>query len=75
VRNMPSKTVGVSIRLPKKMWEKLEELVNMGLYPSRSEAIRDAIRLLLRKYDFLIREMNGLEETEYYRESSRVSRY
>ena len=65
----------MSIRLPKKMWEKLEELVNMGLYPSRSEAIRDAIRLLLRKYDFLIREMNGLEETEYYRESSRVSRY
>ena len=39
----------VSVHLPEKYVEYLERLVEMGLYPSRSEAIRVAVRDLLEK--------------------------
>ncbi len=37
----------VSIKLPLSYLEALDELVKAGVYPSRSEAIRDAVRRLL----------------------------
>ncbi|MCS7386142.1 MAG: ribbon-helix-helix domain-containing protein [archaeon GB-1867-005] len=42
----------ISIRLPSVYIELIDELVRMGIYPSRSEVIRVALR------DFLRREMS-----------------
>ena len=43
------KLVLISLRIPKQMYNELENLVARGLFPSRSEAIRTAIRNLLLK--------------------------
>lgn len=40
----------ISFHLPKPLFDIVDNLVRQGVYPSRSEAIRDAIRLLLEKY-------------------------
>jgi Arc/MetJ-type ribon-helix-helix transcriptional regulator len=37
----------ISFHLPKPLLDIIDNLVRQGVYPSRSEAIRDAIRLLL----------------------------
>jgi Arc/MetJ-type ribon-helix-helix transcriptional regulator len=37
----------ISVHLPKQTLEELDELVRQGVFPSRSEAIRIAIRDLL----------------------------
>jgi Arc/MetJ-type ribon-helix-helix transcriptional regulator len=42
-------TVLISVHLPQQMVEELDELVRSGSFPSRSEAIRVAIRDLLLK--------------------------
>ena len=42
--------VTISLKLPKKILELIDELVREGLYPSRSEVIRTAIIKLLREY-------------------------
>jgi len=39
----------VTALLPERLVEMLDELVAMGLYPSRSDAIRQAVRDLLRR--------------------------
>ena len=39
----------ISVHLPKQALEELDELVGQGVFPSRSEAIRIAIRDLLYK--------------------------
>ncbi|MEM5778479.1 MAG: ribbon-helix-helix domain-containing protein [Candidatus Aenigmatarchaeota archaeon] len=36
----------VQIRLTKELIEKIDKLVESGLYPNRSEAVRDAVRRL-----------------------------
>ena len=43
------KLVLISLRVPKKMYDELENLVARGLFPSKSEAVRHAIRNLLLK--------------------------
>ena len=40
----------ISFHLPKYYVDELDYLVRQGVYPSRSEAIRDAIRLLLEHF-------------------------
>ncbi|MFB6490632.1 MAG: ribbon-helix-helix domain-containing protein [Thermoproteus sp. AZ2] len=39
----------ISVHVPKRMLEELDDLVRRGIYPNRSEAIRAAIRELLYK--------------------------
>jgi len=39
----------ISVKIPENSLEGLDDLVRLGVYPSRSEAIRVAIRDLLRK--------------------------
>ncbi len=39
----------ITLHCPEQLLEGLEELVKMNLYPNRSEAIRIAIRDLLKK--------------------------
>lgn len=59
LRNNGSRDVGeedrekmklISVHLPIWMLNKLERLVKLGIFPSRSEAIRVAIHLLLTRY-------------------------
>ena len=51
------KMILISVHLPKEMLQELDELVKQGRFPSRSEAIRIAVR------DLIHRE-NGLRERE-----------
>ncbi len=37
----------VQVRIPREMIKKIDELVKRGVYPNRSEAIRDAVRRFL----------------------------
>jgi len=47
----------VSVHLPKAMLVALDDMVRRGIYPNRSEAIRDALAKLLMNYkDVLKRE-------------------
>jgi len=41
----------VTLRMPKAQVDRVENLVDSGTYPNRSEAIRDAVRKLTREYD------------------------
>jgi len=41
------KMILISLHLPRRMLEEIDELVRRGVFPSRSEAIRVAIRDLL----------------------------
>jgi len=36
----------IQVRLTRELIEKVDELIDKGLYPNRSEAIRDAVRRL-----------------------------
>ena len=62
IKSMPKtkaeeKMVLISVHIPRQMLEELDELVRRGVFPSRSEAIRVAIR------DLLIRESaRGVEQ-------------
>jgi len=40
----------ISVHLPQGDLEALDQLVKAGVFPSRAEALREAIRLLLEKY-------------------------
>ena len=42
--------VVVSFKARRKLIDKLDKLVESGVFPSRSEAIREAIVMLLKKY-------------------------
>ena len=39
----------VQIRLTKNMLDKIDELIELGEYPNRSEAIRDGVRRMLER--------------------------
>ena len=46
---MAAKTVQVNIRLEEELAKELDELVVEGVYNTRTEAVRDAIKSLLRE--------------------------
>jgi len=48
------KTVCLSFRLSKKGLEEIDSLVKAGLYKSRSEVVRDAVRRLIESKRFLL---------------------
>ncbi|MBR9683634.1 ribbon-helix-helix protein, CopG family [Candidatus Woesearchaeota archaeon] len=63
----------VQIRLTSKLVEKLEELVEDGLYPNKSEAVRDAVRRLILEQELgelgeMIEEGKADELPEHIRE-------
>jgi len=45
----------VSVHLPKAMLVALDDMVRRGIYPNRSEAIRDALAKLLMNYKDVLR--------------------
>jgi Arc/MetJ-type ribon-helix-helix transcriptional regulator len=36
----------IQIRLTRELIEKIDEMIDKGIYPNRSEAVRDAVRRL-----------------------------
>jgi Arc/MetJ-type ribon-helix-helix transcriptional regulator len=44
------KMILISVHIPSALLQIVDNLVKQGVYPSRSEAIRDAIRQLLERY-------------------------
>ncbi len=49
-------TVLVQVRLPRNLVEKLDELVRLGLFSSRSEIVVEAVRRLILEYGRVIKE-------------------
>jgi len=49
----------ITIKLPRKIIKELDDLVRMGIFSSRSEAIREGIRMLLKGYR---RELENVKE-------------
>jgi len=65
----------ITVKIPESYLEGLEELVNTGRYSSRSEAIRAAIRELLRKELWDIHNSrNGERDREEEEKRGRVVR-
>jgi Arc/MetJ-type ribon-helix-helix transcriptional regulator len=54
----------ISVHVPNKMLEELDELVRRGIFPNRSEAIRAALRDLLYKEVFKAKAPKEEEEKE-----------
>jgi hypothetical protein len=46
----------VTVKLPEALIEGLDELVRMGMYPSRSAAVRASVRDLLRRELWRVKE-------------------
>ncbi len=49
-------TVLVQARLPRRLVEKLDELVELGLFSSRSEVVAEAVRRLILEYGRVVEE-------------------
>jgi len=60
--NKSERMILVSFHIPRQMLRELDELVKRGIFPSRSEAIRVAIRNLIEK------EKQRRDTVEKYRE-------
>jgi len=54
----------ISVQLPQGLINALDVLVKRGVYPNRSEAIREAIRELIKK-ELYATEAEGKELPEY----------
>jgi Arc/MetJ-type ribon-helix-helix transcriptional regulator len=49
----PNRGETISFRLPKAVIDEIDRLVELGLFQSRSDFIREAIRLYIMKYNDL----------------------
>lgn len=49
----------VTLRIPKQQVEEVEQMVDTGEFPNRSEAIRSAVREMLNEYDDTDEESQG----------------
>ncbi|MHA1288062.1 MAG: ribbon-helix-helix domain-containing protein [Candidatus Thorarchaeota archaeon] len=45
------KTIQKNIRIPEKMWERCQELIDQGEFATDTELVRAALRELLKKYE------------------------
>jgi len=68
------KTVCLSFCLPKKRLEEIDSLVKAGFYKSRSEAVRDAIRQLIKIEKVLVTssKVESLSPDEVMRELKKI---
>lgn len=58
----------LQIRLPKKLLDDIDKIVESNLYSNRSDVIRDAIRKLTMRYNFLEQGSVRIEKTEKVQE-------
>ena len=62
---MTEPTEKITIRVPKKFIDMLDFLVQVNDFPSRSEAIRSAIRdMVYERVDLVIEKMQRMQEAE-----------
>ncbi|MFO8050998.1 MAG: ribbon-helix-helix domain-containing protein [Thermoplasmatota archaeon] len=47
-------TTQLNIRTPEELLEQLDQVVDLGLFKTRTEAVNEAIRLLVRRYRIMI---------------------
>ena len=55
----------IQAKLTPKLLEEVEKLIKEGLYVDRDEAIRDAIRRLIREIKYSVEEENLLKDVEW----------
>jgi Arc/MetJ-type ribon-helix-helix transcriptional regulator len=55
----------IQAKLTPKLIEEVEKLIKEGLYADRDEAIRDAIRRLIREIRYSVEEENLLKDAEW----------
>lgn len=55
----------IQAKLTPKLLEEVEKLIKEGLYADRDEAIRDAIRRLIREIRYTKEEKNLLKDAEW----------
>lgn len=55
----------IQTKLTPKLLEEVEKLIKDGLYVDRDEAIRDAIRRLIREIRYSVGEENLLKDAEW----------
>ena len=55
----------IEAKLTSKLLEEVEKLIKKGLYADRDEAIRDAIRRLIREIRYSAQEENLLKDAEW----------
>ena len=55
----------IEAKLTSKLLEEVEKLIKEGLYADRDEAIRDAIRRLIREIRYSAQEENLLKDVEW----------
>jgi Predicted transcriptional regulators containing the CopG/Arc/MetJ DNA-binding domain and a metal-binding domain len=60
---MKSKLTLITVKIPMKILQEVDELVKEGVFVSRSEAVREALKLLLSRYG----EGHGREESSDHR--------
>ena len=54
----------LQIRLPKKLLDDIDKVVESNLYSNRSDVIRDAVRRLTARYSLLEQASTRIEKTE-----------
>jgi Arc/MetJ-type ribon-helix-helix transcriptional regulator len=55
----------IQAKLTPKLLDEVEKLIKEGLYADRDEAIRDAIRRLIREIKYSVEEENLLKDAEW----------
>lgn len=55
----------IQAKLTQKLLEEVEKMIKEGLYVDRDEAIRDAIRRLIREIKYSVEEENLLKDVEW----------
>ncbi len=55
----------IKTKLTPKLLDEVEKLIREGLYVDRDEAIRDAIRRLIREIKYSVEEENLLKDAEW----------
>ncbi|CAD6494260.1 MAG: hypothetical protein CHKLHMKO_00682 [Candidatus Argoarchaeum ethanivorans] len=58
-------TVTIEAKLTPKLLEELEKFIQKGWYADRNDAIRDAVRKLIRDKKFTKEELNIIEDVEW----------
>jgi Arc/MetJ-type ribon-helix-helix transcriptional regulator len=60
----PKRGETISLRLPKAVIDEIDKLVELGLFQSRSDFIREAIRLYIMKYGDLQKSQDNNRDAQ-----------
>lgn len=63
---MPPMMDRITVRVPPNLIAALDEIVERGIYTTRSEAVRDALRMLLERNGVRVREERPYRKEWFY---------